>query len=470
MFRKQQCLHIYNVVEYGRRFYRSLVWSSDSRYTLTDLPPIYAGDASWMQPDRYAITDGKKHADASYPHPSLIIMRNFTTLPDRMQSYIPSRFLKGLLPDGLLDEYTFWQENDDSLTGYMKKEILAKRSTAHVLRIELIRDARDGATAKVVRIPKKKYDVMNDEEVRKLEVAAAAARGETLRDVDAEMEMKQAAEAAKERDEQKTKESLDSERRSELAEKNRKMNAASEVLFQLQEETEEDGEYTLLPHLYAEENSTLSQVADFFVRMEDLSFVLVWTKGRVQNDTAMCSVDLIELPRLHMSFYSKRDLDGKVRIYSKDHFGYFISSSLKDSMIMKILDGLPHALVLENLDGDVAVLVPATLPRRLKHAGESFSGEIMLVRRDKQWLQNMKVRQYLYPVHLSMTFLFTPTLSSALYLLLLRFLNRQYAEVFALADSVVCFTITHCTTSCCSSSSVQPLTTAVPCVLAALLR
>ena len=396
VFRKQQCLHIYNVVEYGRRFYRSLVWSSDSRYTLTDLPPIWAPDASWMQSDRYAITDGKKHADASYPHPSLIITRNFTTLADKMQVYIPSRFLKGLVPDGLLDEYTFWQETDDSLTGYMKKEILAKRSTAHVLRIELIRDERDGATAKVVRIPKKKYDAMNDVEVRKLEVAAATARGETLRDVEAEMELK-AAEQAKERDEAKTKESLDSERRSDLTEKHRKMNAASEVLFQLQEETEEDGEYTLLPHLYAEENSTLSQVADFFVRMEDLSFVLVWTKGRVTSDTALCSVDLIELPRLHMSFYSKRDLDGKVRIYSKDHFGYFISSSLRDNMIAKILEGLPHALVLENLDGDVAVLVPATLPRRLKHAGESFSGEIMLMRRDKQWLQNMKVRQYLYP-------------------------------------------------------------------------
>ena len=133
VFRKQQCLHIYNVVEYGRRFYRSLVWSSDSRYTLTDLPPVWQPDASWMQPDRYAITDDRKHADASYPHPSLIITRNFTTLADKMQVYVPARFLKGLLPDGLLDEYMFWQETDDSLTGYMKKEILEKRSTAHVL-------------------------------------------------------------------------------------------------------------------------------------------------------------------------------------------------------------------------------------------------------------------------------------------------------------------------------------------------
>ena len=440
VFRKQQVLHIYNVVEYGRRFYRSLVWSSDSRYTLTDLPPVWLPDASWMQPDRYAITDDRKHADASYPHPSLIITRNFTTLADKMQVYVPSRFLKGLLPDGLLDEYMFWQETDDSLTGYMRKEILEKRSTAHVLRIELLRDEKDGATARIVRIPKKKYDTMVDAEVRSLEIAAAHARGETLRDVEAELQEKE-REALARLNEEKTKESIDAEsRRADLAEKNRKMNAASEVLFQLQEETEEDGEYTLLPHLYAEEGTTLACVADFFVRMEDLSYVLVWTKGRVSNVRDVCGVDLIELPRLQMSFYSKRDLDGKVRMYSKDHFGYFISAN-KDAMILKILEGLPHSLVLENLDGDVAVLVPATLPRRLKHTAESFSTEIMLVRRNKVWLKNMKVRQYLYPVHLSMTFLFTPdavvraVLAAATLpqsavqrrLLFVRFLRERYA-------------------------------------------
>ena len=221
-----------------------------------------------------------------------------------------------------------------------------------------------------------------------------------------------------------------------MAEKNRRMNAASEVLFQLQEETEDDPELTLLPLLYAQEETTLALIADFFVRMEDLSYVLAWTKEKPTNLDTPVSVDVIELPRIQISFYSKRDLDGKVRIYSKDHFGYFIST-VKDAMIGKILDGIPQSLVLENLDGDVAILVPATLPRRLKHATESFSTEIMYVRRDKQWLSNMKVRQYLYPVHLSMTFLFTPTLSSALYLLLLRFLNRQYSEVFLLADSCV---------------------------------
>jgi hypothetical protein len=45
-------------------------------------------------------------------------------------------------------------------------------------------------------------------------------------------------------------------------------------------------------------------------------------------------------------------------------------------------------------------------------------------------------RYYLYPVHLSLSFLMTRGVNSALYLLLLRFLNRDYAAVSALVDSI----------------------------------
>ena len=45
-------------------------------------------------------------------------------------------------------------------------------------------------------------------------------------------------------------------------------------------------------------------------------------------------------------------------------------------------------------------------------------------------------RFFLYPVHVSMAFLLTRGLASALYLLLLRLLNRDYASAFRLCDSV----------------------------------
>ena len=42
----------------------------------------------------------------------------------------------------------------------------------------------------------------------------------------------------------------------------------------------------------------------------------------------------------------------------------------------------------------------------------------------------------MYPIHVSQSFMFTPSLSSALYLLLLRFLSRSYDEVVQLTSSI----------------------------------
>ena len=39
----------------------------------------------------------------------------------------------------------------------------------------------------------------------------------------------------------------------------------------------------------------------------------------------------------------------------------------------------------------------------------------------------MATRYYLYPVHTSLSFLHTPSLAAALYLVLCRFLSRDYA-------------------------------------------
>src|SRR5690348_8614270 len=58
----------------------------------------------------------------SSPQSSLVITRNLSVTDDATQLYVPVRYLLGLLPAALLDNYVFWQNKDDSLTGYMKKE------------------------------------------------------------------------------------------------------------------------------------------------------------------------------------------------------------------------------------------------------------------------------------------------------------------------------------------------------------
>ena len=74
--------------------------------------------------------------DCSYqlptpPAPSLVITRNFGNSSDSQQTYVPSRFLRGLIPDCLLKEFIFWQNQDDTLVGYQKPEIQAKTQTAY---------------------------------------------------------------------------------------------------------------------------------------------------------------------------------------------------------------------------------------------------------------------------------------------------------------------------------------------------
>ena len=49
----------------------------------------------------------------------------------------------------------------------------------------------------------------------------------------------------------------------------------------------------------------------------------------------------------------------------------------------------------------------------------------------------LQVKHYFYNVHVSRKFLVMPTLSATLYMLLLRFLDRQYGAVFRMADSIV---------------------------------
>lgn len=95
----------------------------------------------------------------------------------------------------------------------------------------------------------------------------------------------------------------------------------------------------------------------------------------------------------------------------------------------------------------MAFIVPATLPVALKQSDKE-SPRILFLHRDQGGSSGSTTTSlesdggihsthYLYPLHLSQMFLFTTTLESALYLLLLRVLHKQFEEAFQLADSCI---------------------------------
>jgi hypothetical protein len=321
--------------------------------------------------ERYAAAlggaDQPEYTKHSVPDDSVVILRNFGTgKVEDQQSFIPTRFLRGLIPDVLLNDFMFWQNADDSLIGYQRPETREKTQTAYVLRVYLNKEGVSFASARVTRVnigtPK-------------------AITG-----------------------------------------------PVDQAQWEEERELKSPEEYTLLNILYAPEGTFLSELSEYFVRIEDLTQVLVWTKGKPDGKTGECTVDLIELPRFQISFSAKTDLDGVTRLYSSDHVGMFISQSW-NPMADKLLMGIPHAVVLESMDGEFAFMVPSTLPTKLKVINSRFRVSFYHDRsRDI-------VLTYYYPIHLSNSFLFTPTLESAMYLLLIRMIHGQFEDAIRLVDS-----------------------------------
>ena len=88
---------------------------------------------------------------------------------------------------------------------------------------------------------------------------------------------------------------------------------------------------------------------------------------------------------------------------------------------------------------DMFVLIPScALPRRLHVDGSHLSVQVILNRRNQEWLNNIReVWSYLYPIHNSKSFLVTPSLASSLYLMLMYFITGEYPEVYKMVESCV---------------------------------
>ena len=80
--------------------------------------------------------------------------------------------------------------------------------------------------------------------------------------------------------------------------------------------------------------------------------------------------------------------------------------------------------------------MPIVPPHRPAVYSQPFSTALVLDRNNDKWNKSLSQKYFLYPVHVSMAMMMTKGLDAALYLLLLRFLHRDYEEVFRLSESV----------------------------------
>ena len=128
-------VQIFDVVSWGRTLFRTLAFTSDDRFSLHEPasellpPPDSPPHLRWR---------GDMTAPPPAAGPSLVISRSLGSGAGlgaansggcggsgrgaagghlSQQTYVPRRFLNGLLPDALLDAYMFWQSDEPEPDG-----------------------------------------------------------------------------------------------------------------------------------------------------------------------------------------------------------------------------------------------------------------------------------------------------------------------------------------------------------------
>eukprot|EP00658_Telonema_sp_P-2_P077144 TRINITY_DN6915_c0_g1_i10.p1 TRINITY_DN6915_c0_g1~~TRINITY_DN6915_c0_g1_i10.p1 ORF type:complete len:1325 (-),score=412.13 TRINITY_DN6915_c0_g1_i10:118-4092(-) len=201
----------------------------------------------------------------------------------------------------------------------------------------------------------------------------------------------------------------------------------------------QEDDLLLVNLMYARKGTPLHSLAMSLARLESLAHILAWTKDidYDPNSGAPFSLDYISIPTLKLSFNAKLSADkSEYLLYSMDHAHLFVSN-LRPSALHSMVQGIPYSLILSDVNGNLSFLVPALYLQRVHIQSNPYSVFILPQRSQHlQWYQNMDTRYYLYPVHVSLSFLFTPTLAASMYLLLLRYFARQHREAFNLAGTV----------------------------------
>jgi hypothetical protein len=405
VYRYPRVFHIFNIVEHGRRWYRSLIFSSNHLCATHDLKmqTIYI-DNKMMQccGDPTVVYQ---------PSTSLVINRYLSDDISHAQTFVPHRLLYGLMPTTLLENYVFWQSGDDSLTGYMA--VANKAATRSVLEVKLSRvDASDNtgfgfssANASICRI-----FTANDPNIKDFQFYKVP----------------------------------DLEKPPMYLVDLMKVLNAYHTNFNT--EADIDGPRTTSVEFrsFMGETKTLHALVQVMLRLEPMANIVAWSSvAPTPNAKGVASfassVDLIELPRLRLSFEKSLGADGSVRYLCLEQSGHHIAANTADLPFARLLEGLPTGILLVNNDYEYSLLVPATVKLVFVRTKIKHSFKLICSMTDKDWIAKTGENTYfIYPIHSSGCFMSSRSIASTLYMLALRLMTRRYRDAFRLIESCVC--------------------------------
>ena len=148
VLKSPRVVHIFNLIPHGRRAYRSLIYTSDSRFSHHSLPvKVGTQNTSIPKEVQFSAGDLKEYRKTSG---SLVIMRQNVKDGGR-ETYIPARLLQGVVPTVLLESFRFWQNEQNNLTGEPLDEV--SQWFNFEVRIDLNLNDNEVSNAKISRHP-----------------------------------------------------------------------------------------------------------------------------------------------------------------------------------------------------------------------------------------------------------------------------------------------------------------------------
>ena len=351
-------VHLYDIVEHGRRYYRTQVFTSSTQRSLATISPRPFDNALLVPPPKEM---------------SLVITRNLSSKLG-VQTFIPKRHLHGLLPDALLRRYTFWQGAGDIIAGYP----LLKKHRHLTNREGQMEDDEDPGDSDLVGFSNDiaRYELRininhtspPDKDgfgkctgfatVERYALKLSASVANTV--------------SSKSNDERETKYGSETKSHGNFTKnliENRDRTKSSIIGIGANSVIDENQAPQILIDLLhgAPKSGPIRALCELALRLDTISSCLAWTeKSQKSSASVSGSVSLLEFPRLGLTFASRSGVNNVghqiCNLYSMEHTGLFISNIAATCVLtQKLLKGIPHAIVLERQDdGALYILVPAT--------------------------------------------------------------------------------------------------------------
>jgi len=182
----------------------------------------------------------------------------------------------------------------------------------------------------------------------------------------------------------------------------------------------------------APRGSVLRRLAHWCARLDTPAQVLAWSDSATQR-SELGRISVIHFNRLGVSFVPRAGVDGVVRLHSKDHAGKFVSDRFSDAVKTQMA-GLSTSVVLEDAFGQQFLLMPSFLLSQSRVVSKPLSTDLDTSVTD-EWKRVMNSRTFLVSVHPSGTFLTCDSLTSSLYLMVYRLMGRNYVAASRLIPS-----------------------------------